>query len=78
MRETIRLVTRQREVLIDITAQVREVVDRSGVRNGLVNLYAQGATAAIPVAEPVDVAALARSEGWPRSTAPTAWCLTPA
>jgi len=51
MRETIRLVTREREVLVDITAQVREVVGRSGIRNGLVNVYAQGATAAVMIQE---------------------------
>jgi secondary thiamine-phosphate synthase enzyme len=51
MSETIRLVTRTREVLVDITPQVREVVSRSAVRNGLVNVYAQGATAAIMIQE---------------------------
>jgi secondary thiamine-phosphate synthase enzyme len=51
MHETIRLVTRTREVLVDITPQVREVVERSGVRNGLVSVYAQGATAAIMIQE---------------------------
>jgi secondary thiamine-phosphate synthase enzyme len=51
MSETIRLVTRAREVLVDITPQVREVVSRSAVRNGLVNVYAQGATAAIMIQE---------------------------
>ncbi|MCF7983003.1 MAG: secondary thiamine-phosphate synthase enzyme YjbQ [Thiohalocapsa sp.] len=51
MHETIRLVTRTREVLVDITPQVREVAERSGVRNGLVSVYAQGATAAIMIQE---------------------------
>ncbi|MBK1705641.1 secondary thiamine-phosphate synthase enzyme YjbQ [Halochromatium glycolicum] len=51
MKETIRLVTRSREVLVDITPQVRDVVSRSGVRNGLVNVYAQGATAAVMIQE---------------------------
>jgi secondary thiamine-phosphate synthase enzyme len=51
MFETIRLVTRTREVLVDITPQVREVVARSGVQNGLVNVYAQGATAAVMIQE---------------------------
>ena len=32
---------------MDITAQVNAVVDRSGVRNGLMGVYAQGAIAAI-------------------------------
>lgn len=51
MRETIRLATRNREELVDITAQVHEVVHRSGIRNGLVNVYAQGATAAVMIQE---------------------------
>jgi secondary thiamine-phosphate synthase enzyme len=51
MLETIRLVTRTREVLVDITPQVREVVARSGVENGLLSVYAQGATAAIMIQE---------------------------
>ncbi|NBC48631.1 MAG: YjbQ family protein [Gammaproteobacteria bacterium] len=51
MKETIRLVTRSREVLVDITPQVRDLVSRSGVRNGLVNVYAQGATAAVMIQE---------------------------
>lgn len=51
MRETIRLTTHSREVLVDITAQVNEVVHRSGIRNGLVNVYAQGATAAVMIQE---------------------------
>jgi secondary thiamine-phosphate synthase enzyme len=51
MRDNIRLVTRSREVLVDITPQVREVLGRSGVRNGLVNVYAQGATAAVMIQE---------------------------
>jgi secondary thiamine-phosphate synthase enzyme len=37
--------------LIDITARVNAVVQRSGASNGLVNVYAQGATAAVMVQE---------------------------
>ena len=51
MQETITLETTQREVLVDITDRVREVVRRSGVANGLVGVYAQGATAAIMIQE---------------------------
>lgn len=51
MRETITLKTRQREVLVDITPEVKAAVARSGIRNGLVNVYAQGATAAIMIQE---------------------------
>ena len=51
MREIITLKTSQREILVDITPSVNAVVQRSGVRNGLVNVYAQGATAAIMIQE---------------------------
>lgn len=51
MQAHIELTTRQREVLVDITRQVTEVVARSGVRQGLVNVYAQGATAAVMIQE---------------------------
>jgi secondary thiamine-phosphate synthase enzyme len=51
MCEFIRLRTSQREVLVDITPQVRQLVRRSGVRDGLVALYAQGATAAMMIQE---------------------------
>ena len=51
MRETIELKTGAREALVDITAEVNAVVRRSGIRNGLVNVYAQGATAAIMIQE---------------------------
>ena len=51
MRETIQLETPTRETLIDITRQVEQVVVRSGVQQGLVSLYAQGATAALMIQE---------------------------
>jgi secondary thiamine-phosphate synthase enzyme len=51
MREIIQLKTNSREVLVDITPQVTDVVRRSGYCNGLVNVYAQGATAAIMIQE---------------------------
>jgi len=43
--------TSQREELIDITDLVTSVVQNSGIQNGLVSLYAQGATAAIMIQE---------------------------
>ncbi|MEJ2343946.1 MAG: secondary thiamine-phosphate synthase enzyme YjbQ [Gammaproteobacteria bacterium] len=61
MRELIRFGTDQREQLVDITEAVQDVVARSGVRDGLVALYAQGATAALMIQEnwddsvPIDV-----------------------
>lgn len=51
MRETITLFTDQRETLVDITEEVASVVRRSGIRDGMVNVYAQGATAAIMIQE---------------------------
>ena len=51
MRESITVSTHEREQLVDITTQVVAVVSRSGIRNGLVSVYAQGATAAIMIQE---------------------------
>ncbi len=51
MREIIQLKTGARETLVDITDKVRAVVARSDVQNGLVSVYAQGATAAIMIQE---------------------------
>jgi secondary thiamine-phosphate synthase enzyme len=51
MRETIQLSTRRDQELVDITGQVRSIVARSGIRDGLVQVYAQGATAAIMIQE---------------------------
>ena len=66
MRETIRLQSHQREELIDITEPVRRIAAASGIRDGLVALYAQGATAALMIQEnwdpsvPTDVVNLLR------------------
>ncbi|WP_456380360.1 secondary thiamine-phosphate synthase enzyme YjbQ [Thiolapillus sp.] len=51
MGEIISISTAERETLVDITAKVRAVVKASGIHNGLVNIYAQGATAAIMIQE---------------------------
>jgi len=51
VRENITLETTTRETLVDITEAVQDVVNRSGIQNGLVSLYAQGATAAIMIQE---------------------------
>ena len=51
MRKIITVKTSQREELIDITSLVNSVVQESGIQNGLVSLYAQGATAAIMIQE---------------------------
>lgn len=51
MREILTLSTPRREILVDITDQVQAVVNRSGVRDGICCLYAQGATAALMIQE---------------------------
>ena len=51
MHESITISTHNREELVDITGQVNAVVQRSGVSNGLVSVYAQGATAALMIQE---------------------------
>ena len=51
MRQIIHLATRQREELIDITPQVAATLKASGVRDGLLSVYAQGATAATMIQE---------------------------
>ncbi len=51
MHQIITLATDSRETLVDITGQVRAVVERSAVSDGVVSLYAQGATAAIMIQE---------------------------
>jgi len=51
MREIVEIKTGTHEGLYDITAQVEQVVQQSGVVDGLVNVYAQGATAGIMIQE---------------------------
>lgn len=51
MRIFIELASTEREVLVDITARVREAVAESGVRDGICCVYAHGATAAIMIQE---------------------------
>jgi secondary thiamine-phosphate synthase enzyme len=51
MQQTIQLSTAQREELVDITPQVAALVEHSGIKQGLVCIYAQGATAAIMIQE---------------------------
>jgi secondary thiamine-phosphate synthase enzyme len=51
MQEIITLTTDARESLFDVTGEVKAVVSRSGIRDGLVSVYAQGATAAIMIQE---------------------------
>lgn len=51
MRDFITLQSSRREELIDITDRVAAVVRASGIADGLVCVYAQGATAAIMIQE---------------------------
>ena len=51
MRRLLEFSTGRREELIDITRQVDEAVNKSGIRDGLVSLYVQGATAALMIQE---------------------------
>ena len=51
MREIFTLATDERETLVDITVPVKEIVARSGITDGLVSVYVQGATAAIMIQE---------------------------
>ena len=50
-RQVIQLRTSQREELVDITAQVKKATQELGVKNGILSIYAQGATAAIMIQE---------------------------
>jgi len=51
MQKIITITTTSREGLYDITPQVAEYVKESGIKSGFVNVYAQGATAAIMIQE---------------------------
>ncbi len=51
MQNTFSIRTENREGLYDITGQVKAVVADSGIENGLVSIYVQGATAAIMIQE---------------------------
>jgi len=51
IRQTFTIASDQREMLIDITDQVKQALVTSGVRDGIVSVYVQGATAAIMIQE---------------------------
>jgi len=51
VREIITVTTGKRETLVDITEQVKQVVAASGIVDGIVSVYAQGATAAVMIQE---------------------------
>ena len=51
MRKLFTVETRAREELVDITEEVRSIVESSGIHSGIVSLYVQGATAALMIQE---------------------------
>ncbi|MEX1315671.1 MAG: secondary thiamine-phosphate synthase enzyme YjbQ [Synechococcaceae cyanobacterium] len=51
MRELLHFPTRRAQELVDITDAVTGVARRSGISDGLVHVYAQGATAAVMIQE---------------------------
>jgi len=50
-RQLITLRTSQREQLLDITSQIKQVAKNMSTQNGILSVYAQGATAAIMIQE---------------------------
>lgn len=51
MQEVIQICTDKHNGLFDVTEQVRDVVVKSKISEGIVNVYVQGATAAIMIQE---------------------------
>ena len=51
MHDFLTISTTEREVLLDITPNIEAMVRASGISDGLVNIYAAGATAAIMIQE---------------------------
>jgi secondary thiamine-phosphate synthase enzyme len=51
MTEIITITTRQRNCLYDIGSAVDSLVKKSGIQDGIVNIFARGATAAIMIQE---------------------------
>ena len=51
MQKIIRVSTPEHDILVDITSKVKEIVQKSSVMTGIVNVYIQGATAGIMIQE---------------------------
>ncbi len=51
MQRTIIISTASRNCLYDITAEVKRIVKESGIREGIVSVYARGSTAAVMIQE---------------------------
>ncbi|MBI4409376.1 MAG: YjbQ family protein [Gemmatimonadetes bacterium] len=54
MLQHIRIDSREREELVDVTAQVRQAIRASGIRDGVVHLWALHTTCALTVNEGAD------------------------
>jgi secondary thiamine-phosphate synthase enzyme len=54
MIKEINLTTRSRTSMLDITAEVKKVVDESGVKNGVCHIYVPHTTAAVTINENAD------------------------
>lgn len=51
MQKIIKIKTYQREALYDITMAIKRIIKETKIKNGLVSIYVQGATAAIMIQE---------------------------
>ena len=51
MQEVIQISTNKHNGLYDITDKVSQIVSKSGIKSGIVNVYVQGATAALMIQE---------------------------
>ncbi|MCK5072545.1 MAG: secondary thiamine-phosphate synthase enzyme YjbQ [Bacteriovoracaceae bacterium] len=51
MQSIVTIQTNSREELVDITSLVQKTIDESGIKSGIISLFAQGATAALMVQE---------------------------
>ena len=51
MQKIIKIKTEKHNCLVDITEQVKEIVKQTCIKEGIVNVYVQGATAAIMIQE---------------------------
>ena len=54
MQKIITFPTKSREELLDITAEVEQIVNNAGIQNGLASIYVRGATAGIMIQESWD------------------------
>jgi len=51
MQQIFEISTNKENCLIDITSKITEIINESGISSGIVNVYVQGATAAIMIQE---------------------------